>query len=87
MLQTFYDNFGFMGALGISGLMFILFIFWMAGLAGIAFPEDGGRLKQNRVQIIVAVLVPIYPIFWLWAEMYRQHRFLSKNQDIPGPGN
>jgi hypothetical protein len=87
MLQTFYDNFGFMGALGISGLMFILFIFWMAGLAGITYPEDGGRLKENRTQIIIAVLVPIYPIVWLWAEMYRQYRFLNTTQDKPDPGN
>ena len=81
MLQTFYENFGFLGALLISAAMFIFFIFWMAGIAGIALPEDGGQVKNNRVQIVVAILIPIYPIIWLWTDMYKQHKFMLQNDE------
>ncbi len=81
MLQTFYDNFGFLGALGISALMFLLFVFWMAGVAGIALPEDGGRVKNNRTQVIIAILIPIYPIIWLWSDMYKQYKFMQKENN------
>jgi len=78
MLQGFYSEFGFLGALVISGLGFILFIFWVAGIAGIALPEDGGQIRDNRWQIVCAVLIPPYPIIWLIRDMYLQHKYMNK---------
>lgn len=78
MLQSFYDNFGFFGALALAIFLFVFFIFWMAGLAGISLPYDGGQKRGNKWQIIVAVLIPIYPVVWLIFEMYLQRKYMKE---------
>lgn len=78
MLQSFYNNFGFFGALAISISLFVFFIFWIAGIAGIALPYDGGKKKGSDLQIIFAVLIPVYPVIWLLTDMYRQHKMMTE---------
>jgi hypothetical protein len=77
MLQSFYENFGFLGALFLAVFMFIFFIFWMAGMAGITLPYDGGRKKGHNWQIALAVFVPIYPVAWLIYDMYMQRKYMK----------
>jgi len=74
MLQTFYNNFGFLGALLISTGLFIFFIFWISGIAGITeLPES----PSKKWKIIFSALVPPYPIIWLIIDMYKQHRYMN----------
>jgi len=76
MLETVHNMFGFTGSLLVSFFVFMFFVFWMAGVAGIC---QGDR-KQSR-QIIffsLAILVPIYPVVWLIADMIRQKKQLRK---------
>ncbi|MEX0723992.1 MAG: hypothetical protein WD053_08945 [Gracilimonas sp.] len=77
MLQSFYENFGFFGALFLAIAMFLFFILWIAGIAGIALPYDGGRKKGNTWQIILAVLIPIYPVLWLILDIYLQRQYMN----------
>lgn len=79
MLQSFYDNLGFIGALLFSLFLFIFFIFWIAGIAGITLPYDGGQKKANSWQIILAILIPVYPVIWLISDMYMQHKYMSED--------
>lgn len=79
MLQSFYHNFGFFGALALSLFLFFFFILWMAGMAGITLPYDGGKKRGNNWQIVVAVLIPIYPVAWLIYDMYQQRKFMINN--------
>lgn len=78
MLQSFYESFGFFGALFMAILLFLLFIFWVAGIAGITLPYDGGQKKGNSWQIILAVLIPIYPIAWLFYDIYQQRQNMKE---------
>ena len=78
MIQRFYENFGFFGALFLSGFLFVLFVLWLAGLAGITVPFDGGKLRHNKWQIFVSVLVPIYPILWIIKETIVHKRDMAK---------
>ena len=76
MLETLHEIFGFAGSLIVSFLIFLFFVFWMAGVAGIC----SGDRSQSR-QIIfyaLAILVPIYPVLWLIADMIRQRKQLKK---------
>lgn len=79
MLQTFYDLFGFFGALGLSLALFLFFILWIAGIAGITLPVDGGKPKFNKWEVVVAIFIPIYPIYWLIRDVIEQHVFMRKN--------
>jgi hypothetical protein len=79
MLKSFYELFGFFGALLLSLALFIFFIFWLAGLAGITLPVDGGKPKFNKWEVLVAVFIPIYPIYWLIRDIIEQHAFMKKN--------
>ena len=81
MLQNFYQEFGFFGALAISAVCFFLFIFWVAGVAGIALPEDGGKVKDNKFEVLLALLVPVYPIGWLFVDMYKQRKLLQQDDN------
>jgi hypothetical protein len=75
MLQWFYGEFGFFGSIFISLLLFIGFIFWFAGLAGIAgLPENNAT---KNLKMVVAVLIPVFPIAWLIYDMRRQHRIMK----------
>ncbi|MEX0843679.1 MAG: hypothetical protein WD022_00285 [Balneolaceae bacterium] len=78
MLQSFYNNFGFFGALALSIFLFIFFIFWLAGIAGITLPYDGGKKKGKSWQIILAVLVPVYPVLWLLFDMYMHRKYMQE---------
>lgn len=80
MLKSFFELFGFLGALLFSLTLFLLFILWLAGLAGITLPVDGGKPKFNKLQVLVAVLLPIYPIYWLIRDILEQHFFIKKNE-------
>lgn len=79
MLKSFYELFGFMGALLLSLAIFLLFIFWAAGLAGITLPVDGGKPKYNRWEVILAILIPVYPIYWILKDIIMQYIFMRKN--------
>ncbi len=70
MIETFYNNFGFAGALSIALVSFVLLIFWVAGVAGIAEGTDDPYKNQK---LVISVLIPIYPILWIWIDMYRQY--------------
>lgn len=76
MLETFYNTLGFTGALLSAFLLFIFFIFWMAGLAGICGRREPSSRKTIR--IIVAVLVPPYPFFWMIWTMIQQKIAISR---------
>ncbi|MCG8372062.1 MAG: hypothetical protein MI700_00930 [Balneolales bacterium] len=78
MLKTFFDIFGFWGALIAALLSFLLFIFWIAGLAGITLPVDGGKPKFNIWEVLIAILVPPYPIYWVIRDIIEQHRFMKR---------
>ena len=79
MLSTFYELLGFFGALFLSLAMFLLFIFWVAGIAGITLPVDGGKPKYNRVEVFVAIVIPVYPIYWIIKDIIEQHMFMKNN--------
>lgn len=79
MLKSFYELFGFFGALILSLALFILFIFWLAGIAGITLPVDGGKPKFNKWEVIVAIFIPVYPIYWLVKDIIEQHLFMKRN--------
>ena len=81
MLQTFYNNLGFFGALILSFILFVLFILWIAGLAGITLPVDGGKPRGSKSQIIAAIIIPLYPICWVFYEMYHQRKFLKSDKN------
>ena len=84
MLKYFYNQLGFFGALGVSFLLFLLFVFWIAGIAGISLPYDGGSKKKNTWEILLAVLIPVYPIGWLVVDIINQRRLMRKKTDSSG---
>lgn len=79
MLETFYNTLGFTGALLVSFLFFIFCIFWMAGLAGISGKRESNKRKTLR--LIIAVLIPPYPFFWMIWEMIAQKIQISRKRD------
>jgi len=78
MLETFYNTFGFIGALTVSFVLFLFFIFWLAGLAGISLKKESNRKKTIR--LIIAILVPPYPFFWMIWDMTTQKIAISRKQ-------
>ena len=80
MLKSFFELFGFLGASILSLALFLLFILWLAGLAGITIPVDGGKPKSTKLQVLVAILVPIYPIYWLIRDILEQYFFMKKKE-------
>ncbi|WP_018126411.1 hypothetical protein [Balneola vulgaris] len=81
MLKAFYSSLGFFGALLLSLGLFVFFILWVAGIAGITLPVDGGKPRGSKWQIICAILIPIYPVTWIFYEMYHQREFLKKGEN------
>ncbi|RNC85379.1 MAG: hypothetical protein ED557_00980 [Balneola sp.] len=79
MLKSFYEYTGFFGSLTLSLVFFLFFIFWIGGIAGITLPVDGGKAKYNKWQVVAAILIPIYPVFWFISDIIAQHRFMKKN--------
>lgn len=78
MLQTFYNNFGFVGSIGVAMLIFLSFIFWMAGVAGIS--QLPASTKKN-VKLTLSIIFPPYPIIWIFIDIYRQSQ-LMKETDL-----
>lgn len=77
MLQSFYNNFGFVGSIAIALFIFLCFIFWMAGVAGVSqLPES----KKKNVKLVLSVLFPPYPIIWLFVDMYRQSQLMKEKE-------
>lgn len=70
MLETIYNSFGFAGALTTAFLLFIFIIFWVAGLAGISMKSEDDWRKT--VRLTIAVLIPLYPFFWMIWDMIVQ---------------
>lgn len=81
MLKTFYESIGFLGALLLALGLFVIFILWVAGIAGITLPVDGGKPRGSKIEIILAIFIPIYPILWLFYEMYHQRKFIKKENN------
>ncbi len=81
MLKTFYDAIGFFGAMALALGLFVFFILWVAGIAGITLPVDGGKPRGSKLEIAIAVLIPIYPVGWIFYEMYHQRKFLKKDDN------
>lgn len=77
MLQTFYNNFGFIGSISVAFLIFISFIFWMAGVAGISQMKAS---KNKNVKLFFSVFFPPYPIIWIFIDMYRQSQLMKENE-------
>ena len=76
MLETFYNNFGFVGSLIIALLIFMFFIFWMGGVAGICKEHD--HEKKSILRLVLAVFIPIYPVVWIISDMISQKRQLKR---------
>ena len=76
MLESFYNNFGFVGSLVLALLIFLFFIFWMGGVAGLCKEHDGK--KDSMIRLVLAVLIPIYPVAWLILDMISQKKKLHK---------
>lgn len=78
MLQTFYNDFGFVGSISLAFLIFLFFIFWLAGVAGISQLPDS---KHKNLKLTASVIFPPYPIIWVFVDIYRQSQ-LMKETDI-----
>lgn len=77
MLQTFYENFGFIGSISLAFFIFLSFIFWMAGIAGLSqLPES----KNKNLKLISSVVFPPYPIIWVFVDMYRQSQLMKEKE-------
>ncbi len=76
MLESFYNNFGFVGSLVLALLIFLFFIFWMGGVAGLCREHDSQ--KDSIFRLVLAVLIPIYPVVWLILDMISQKKQLRR---------
>jgi hypothetical protein len=76
MLESLYNIFGFAGSLLVSFLLFMFFVFWMAGVAGICLADR--PLSKQIIFLVLAVLVPIYPVLWLIMDMWSQRKQLQQ---------
>jgi hypothetical protein len=76
MLESFYNNFGFVGSLIIALMIFMFFIFWMAGVAGICKEHDNE--KKSILRLVLAIFIPFYPVFWIISDMISQKRQLKR---------
>jgi hypothetical protein len=75
MLQTFYNNFGFIGSISVAFFIFLSFVFWMAGIAGISqLPES----RHKNLKLFSSVIFPPYPIIWIFVDMYRQSQLMDE---------
>lgn len=75
MLETFYNNFGFIGSIVLAFGGFLMFILWIAGISGIAQrPEE----SYKNLHLALCVLFPPFPIFWLLYDMYTQKKLMEE---------
>ncbi|MDR8394266.1 hypothetical protein NC796_24170 [Aliifodinibius sp. S!AR15-10] len=75
MLQTFYNNFGFLGSLAIAFGGFMFTIFWISGIAGICNMEES---RFKNLKMVLSVLFPPYPFFWILFDMYHQSQQMKE---------
>lgn len=75
MLETFYNNFGFLGSLGIAFGGFVFIIFWVSGIAGIC---DSETTRFKTAKMIISVLFPIYPFIWILLDMRQQSQRMKE---------
>ncbi len=75
MLKWSYLHFGFFGTVFLALFMFLLFIMYLAGIAGISILPDGDRTKN--IKLILSVLIPPFPVIWLFIDVYRQHKAIK----------
>lgn len=76
MIEILYNSVGFFFALVILFVGFGVFIFWIAGLAGIsALPDSKNRITK----LIIGVLFPPYPFFWLIRDIFRQYKLMQED--------
>ena len=75
MLESFYNNFGFIWSLVIALFIFLFFIFWMGGVAGISLEHK--EKNESIFRLILAILIPIYPVVWLIMDMISQKKQLK----------
>ncbi|MEX0593340.1 MAG: hypothetical protein WD115_01080 [Balneolaceae bacterium] len=78
MLETFYNTFGFVGAFLISFTLFIFAIFWLGGIAGIS--QKRGHATRRRIQLVVSILFPPYPLIWMIWDMIQQKIHISREE-------
>lgn len=76
MLESVYEIFGFVGTLTISLLAIFFLIFWMAGVAGICKNHDVDGTPY--VRLFLSILIPIYPVIWIIADMISQKKELKR---------
>lgn len=74
MLKYFYAQFGLVGSVSFFLALFVLFIFWLAGISGLIEQNNN---KDSLAKLVIAVLIPVYPIAWMLYEMLRQRRSLK----------
>lgn len=76
MIEVLYSSVGFFLSLAIMFIGFGVFVFWIAGLAGLAsLPES----KNRTTKLIIAILFPPYPFFWLLYDIYRQYELMQED--------
>lgn len=76
MLETLYNTFGFVGSIIVAFFSFLFFVFWMAGVAGICSVKR--PFHRQVVFFSLAVLIPVYPVLWLIADINKQRKQLKK---------
>lgn len=75
MLETFYNSFGFAGSILLAFVGFILFILWVAGIAGIT---HSAKESKKNTMLIISILFPPYPFFWMLYDMYCQKKLVEE---------
>lgn len=76
MLETLYNYFGFTGSLIVAFIIFLFFVFWIAGVAGIC--SRNRPPHRQWIFFSLAIFIPVYPVFWLIADMIKQKRQLRR---------
>lgn len=75
MLQTFYNNFGFVGSLALAFGGFLFAIFWISGIAGIC---DTTENRYKGIKIAISIIFPPYPFVWIIHDMYQQSQRMKE---------
>lgn len=76
MIEVLYSSVGFFLSVVILFGGFGAFVFWIAGLAGIAeLPES----KNKNTKLIIGILFPPYPFFWLIYDIYSQYKLMQED--------
>ncbi len=76
MLENLYNTFGFAGSLVVAFIAFMFFVFWIGGVAGICSLKRSP--KRQILFFSLAVLIPVYPVAWLIADMIKQKKQLRR---------